>query len=225
MYFFHMITSEQSKAARSLLNWSAKDLATRAKVSSSIITKFEKYRATLTSETLQKILEAYRRANVRFMDNSGVMLLQETSEILQGPDCVKQLWERIIDSFEGYDGGEVLVTHVDERRALRDSNADLEAHLQNLEERNISERLLSCEGDTFFLAKPEYYRWISKDLFTLERSTYIFNGCVAIQLWHSNIIIFIRNKKAYEAEKERFESLWASAKIPEIGLKRDKKSS
>jgi len=214
-----MITSEQSKAARSLLNWSAKDLAVKAEVSNSIITKFEKYKATLTTDTLGKILQAYRRANIRFMNNSGVELLQETSEILQGPKCVEELWVRILDSFEGHDSGEVLITNVDERRALQESNADLEAHLQNLKNRNISERLLSCEGDTFFIAEPEYYRWVSKDFFKLERSTYIFNGCVAIQCWHSNIIIFIRNKAAYDAEKERFERLWKKAKIPIISSK------
>ena len=100
-----MITAEQSKAARSLLNWSAKDLAIRADVPNSTVTKFEKYKSALTTNTIEKIIAAYRQANIRFKDNSGVELLQETSDILQGPDYVKKLWEKILDSFEGYDSG------------------------------------------------------------------------------------------------------------------------
>lgn len=214
-----MITAEQSKAARSLLNWSAKDLAIRADVPNSTVTKFEKYKAALTTSTIEKIIAAYRQANIRFKDSSGVELLQETSDILQGPDCVKKLWEKILDSFEGYDSGEVMITHVDERRALKESNADLETHIQNLKDRNISERLLSCEGDTFFLTDPECYRWLDRSIYNSERSTYVFNGCVAIQLWHSDIVIFVRNRKAFNAEKERFELLWENAKTPIITSK------
>ena len=106
-----MITSEQSKAARSLLNWSAKDLAINAGISNSVITKFEKYKSTINADTLSKIQKAYKKSGIRFIGNRGVELLAETSEVLQGDDCVEQLWELILDSFEGLDGGGLMGLH------------------------------------------------------------------------------------------------------------------
>jgi transcriptional regulator with XRE-family HTH domain len=214
-----MITAKQSKAARALLNWNAKELANQAGVSPATITNFEKYQSVLQTDIHKKIISAYEKASIRFINDNGVELLQETSEILQGKNCIEELWKKILDSFKGHNSGEVLITHVDETRALDKSNGDLRQHIKNLEEHGISERLLSCEGDTVFLTNPECYRWLDKGFFTLERSTYVFNGCVAIQFWQSNLIVFIRNQRAFQAEKDRFEFLWENAKIPIVTSK------
>lgn len=210
------MTPKQSKAARILLDWQAKELAHHAGVSAATVVNFEKHGATLRGDVHDKILGAYLRAGVRFQGEVGVTAKAETSQIIEGEDSVAQLWKLILDAFEGHDSGEVLITHVDEKRALKQSNADLEQHLENLKEAGITERLLSCEGDTFFLAPPHCYRWLSKEVFSAGRSTYVFNGCVAVQFWHNNVILFVRNKKVYTSEKNRFETLWDSALIPTL---------
>jgi transcriptional regulator with XRE-family HTH domain len=72
-----MITPAQAKAARALLGWSQEDLAKHSGVVRRTLMSFETGSRDPRQETLQKLLEAFERAGVRFVntpDMLGVVL-------------------------------------------------------------------------------------------------------------------------------------------------------
>jgi transcriptional regulator with XRE-family HTH domain len=70
------ITSAQIRAARALLNWSARELAERSGVSQSSIHRAERAKAhpSMHEQSLAAIKAAFERYGVEFLDNSGVRL-------------------------------------------------------------------------------------------------------------------------------------------------------
>lgn len=217
-----MITPEQSRAARGLLNWRQEDLAKAVGLSKVSINNFERGVTNLKSETVRAIEEAFSKADIEFIGEVGVSRKTESVQVFKGPSALQKLWDDVFMSLRER-GGEVLITNVDEKRALEAAGNTLTDHLQRLKDHKIKERLLSCEGDTFFLMPEKYYRWISKELFTYGTSTYIYADRVAFQIWNESMIVLIQSKDAHEAEKKRFEDLWARAKIPTTSSDSDNK--
>jgi len=70
------ITSAQIRAARALLNWSARELSERSGVSQSSIHRAEraKARPSMHEQSLAAIKAALERYGVEFLDDSGVRL-------------------------------------------------------------------------------------------------------------------------------------------------------
>jgi transcriptional regulator with XRE-family HTH domain len=78
------ITSAQIRAARALLNWSARELSTRSGVSQSSIHRAERAesRPSMHAHGLSAIKTALERHGVEFLDESGVQLASK-----QSADC------------------------------------------------------------------------------------------------------------------------------------------
>ncbi len=66
-----MITPEQSRAARGLLDWSQVHLADRSNLSQSTIRDFEKGRRVPSVNNLAAIRRALEEAGVVFIDSNG----------------------------------------------------------------------------------------------------------------------------------------------------------
>jgi len=208
-----MITSKQCKAARSLLGWTAKDLATKANIGLSVVTRFEASDVSIRKASVEAIMGTFSDANISFIGQNGVIEKEDTVEILKGKTGLEKLWDNIIESLSP-NGGEVLITNVDESRTLKNHKARLFQHREKLKENNITERLLSCEGDDTFFMPKEYYRWLPKDVFSMGTSVYIYANKVAFQLWGADIILLVHSTDAHAAEKKRFEYMWENAIKP-----------
>lgn len=61
------ITSEQSRAARALLNWQQLDLADAAGVGEATVTRFERGSHNTTAQTVAKIRKALEKAGILFL--------------------------------------------------------------------------------------------------------------------------------------------------------------
>jgi len=66
-----MITPEQCRAARALLDWSRRELATRAKVSEQTIANFELGKRDAYERTLADIVKVLEKAGVVFLARNG----------------------------------------------------------------------------------------------------------------------------------------------------------
>ncbi len=64
-----MITPDQIKAARVLLNWRQSDLARAAKVSLNAVGRVEREAADTRTSTLRAIQAALEEAGIEFIDN------------------------------------------------------------------------------------------------------------------------------------------------------------
>ncbi len=208
-----MIKPEQSRAARGLLGWSQETLAKEVGVSTVSINNFERGHTDFKQETLKSLAAAFERHDIEFPDEYGVRRRTENVQIIKGDNYLNTLWDDIFQTLKD-SGGEVLITNVDEKRTLDIEKNNLLSHIERLKNYNITERLLSCEGDDYFLMPKECYRWMSQELFTFSSSTYLYADRVAFQVWRQKIIVLIQSKEVHEAEVARFEHLWDSAKIP-----------
>jgi transcriptional regulator with XRE-family HTH domain len=66
-----MLTPEQSRAARALLDWSQDQLAAAAHLGQSTIRDFEKGRRVPTHNNLAAMRRAMEEAGVQFIDRNG----------------------------------------------------------------------------------------------------------------------------------------------------------
>lgn len=66
-----MITAGQARAARALLRWSLKEIATRSGVSVDSITRFETELATPRRATLAMLQKAYEDGGVEFTNGNA----------------------------------------------------------------------------------------------------------------------------------------------------------
>lgn len=208
-----MLTGKQCRAARALLGWSLEELAQYSGVAKNAIANFEKNLTSARQSSLKAIHKAFSENNVEFIGLSGVKEKEDTVELLYGENCLQKLWENIICSL-GDTGGEIWITNVDEKRTVNKVSVDLYKHIDNLKKLNINEKLLSCEGDNFFLMPQDCYRWMPKEAFSMSTSTYIYDSKVAYQLWGDEVIILVHSAKANKAERERFMYMWDNAIIP-----------
>lgn len=67
-----MMTPTQCKMARVALNWTAKDLASRARVGVATVNRFEAGQVTPIPSTLEAMQKAIEAAGVRFSDEGCV---------------------------------------------------------------------------------------------------------------------------------------------------------
>lgn len=78
-----IITYRQCKAARDLLDWKQDDLSKKSKVTKSTIGDFERGVREIRISTLEKIINTFQKAGIRFENDDekyGVELLKEFEE-------------------------------------------------------------------------------------------------------------------------------------------------
>jgi len=90
-----MLTIEQIRAARALLDWSQSDLADRASLSQTGIARIENGTNKPNSKTLAKIQTAFDLADVEFIDTTGVRKKLDSVKTLRGPEGLKRLIDDI----------------------------------------------------------------------------------------------------------------------------------
>jgi len=66
-----MLTPEQSRAARGLLDWSQEKLGKEAGLSAGSVRHFEKGRQPLTEDSLKALSSALKSAGVEFIPENG----------------------------------------------------------------------------------------------------------------------------------------------------------
>lgn len=208
-----MITKEQCRAARGLLNWTQQHLADAAALSKTAINNFERGVKDVRGESLLAIRAAFEKHDIEFIGDYGVHKRRDTVRILKGDDTLPHLWDDIYETLVNT-GGEVLIANLDEERSHNAHPDKLKSHLERLTRARITERLLCREGDRYFLQPENYYRWLPRAGYESGMTTFIYGGKVALQLWNESMIILIHSRSAFEAEAQRFEILWKNSIIP-----------
>jgi transcriptional regulator with XRE-family HTH domain len=208
-----MLTPNQCRAARGFLGWTLADLAKASGISRASLNSFETGKGNIKADTLAAIRYSLESSGLDF-DNQGVTPRQELVRVLKGQTAHKDLQLDILSCFKHGKGGEVLVMNADEKQAFAAGKRDLLDYLDNLAALQVTERLLTCEGDNFFVLPQECYRWIDRAAFQAGVMTCIYDDRVAIKVWQQDTIILIQNRDIATAEQERFNFLWQQAKIP-----------
>lgn len=200
------------RGARGLLNWSQQDLSNRTDISSTSIGSIENGLSTPRENTLIAIKKAFEDAGIEFMPNDGVRKRTSEIKLFQGRSGFWEFYQDIYNTLREK-SGEVVVSNVDERQFEKWlGTANLATHIDRMKDiQGVSYKILIKEGDTYYLATPDYseYRWMPKDLFA-SIPFYVYGDKLAILLFSDEpTVILLDYPSVAEAYRSQFDAIWA----------------
>lgn len=215
-----MITIEQIRAARAMLNWSQRQLAEAAGISRRSLISIEAGLVVPRLPTLKAIKNAMEKARIIFADDCTVSLRRDVFEISrhEGIGAIEALSDELIECFRSGER-EVLLCNTDERRWLENKpQAVHERYHKALTSMGVEERCLIAYGDTVIISAPEFYRWMPREYYS-EASYIVCGNLLAIVVWQPILrIVKIYNKDIAVAYRKHFECLWEQSTIPPFAV-------
>ncbi len=214
-----MITAQQIKAARALLDWKQSDLAVAAAISLPSINNIERHIGSPRTDTMNAIQMAFEKRGIEFL-SGGVRLSEEIFEMTkhEGADFITWLNDDLFSCMQG-PNDEALMCGLDERKFPEyapDEVMRYEAHQQST---GFKEKILIKSGDNFFLAKPQVYKWVAPEL--MGTIPYlVYKDRLAMILWDARRTVIIRNQAIADTFRRQFEFLWKLAEAVPMGSKR-----
>jgi transcriptional regulator with XRE-family HTH domain len=205
------ITTAQIRAARGILNWSQGDLADKTGISATSIGSIEKGQSQPRESTLGAIQSAFENAGLEFLPGSGVRMKDEMIDIWEGSEALDSLLDDIYKTLMDK-GGVVSLFGVEEHtNEDTEENRKLKAHIERLEDANITERIILRKGDRNMLAKPDWYRWIPEQYFS-PYPFILYENKLAMLNWGPPVRVLIIDSTLYASTfKKIFDFLWEKA--------------
>lgn len=221
-----MITREQIKAARALLDWSQKNLAEKSGVSEPTIKLIETARIHSKPDTLQLLQEAMEQGGVEFLAQNGVRFRNDLVTVIEKRHEDDDVYLRLLDDI--YDTvkdskEEVLHSFID--------NALSPDHVINRElmirKSGAPSRHLVRYKDTHLIYPLDEYRYLPKG-FYLNNPTAVYADKFAVVVQdrsltedaqdiknnHIKKIVIIKNQDIANVKRMEFEILWNTGEAP-----------
>ncbi len=210
-----MISIEQIKAARALLDWTQEQLAKESGLSKPSINTLERRLANPKVETIDSIQRALEKAGVAFTDGPGVKLKSSVlkTQILEGEDSLIRLNYDIAETLKGTKEN-LMIAGVSEEKYRNLGGGRVLDIIKKRLKMGIKTQILSCEGDQDFIEPIEHYRWIPKAFFS-RTPYYIYGNKYAIFLWGPpKKVVIIENAEIADSYRQQFLAHWNAAKKP-----------
>ena len=211
-----MISKEQIKAARAILDWTQKDLADKCgQVSQPMIKLIEAGKSQSTDETLGAIKRTFEEAGIEFLPQNGVRIQDNLLTIIEKQNEADNVYLKLVDDiyYSLKDTkGEVLHSFID--NAL--SPPDVIQRELMMRNAGINSRSLVRHGDTYLLYPLDEYRYLPKGYY-LNNPTSVYADKFAVVVQDSNSIqkvIIIQNKDIANVKRKEFEIIWQQAQTP-----------
>lgn len=209
-----LVTIDQIRAARALLNWSQAELATQAGLARPTVVNIETGQQSPELHSLQKIVAAFERADIEFGAHEAVRRRADDVKIYRGEQEFVKFFEEVLE-YARSTGGRIFVSNVDERHWISTKGDFFISHyaikMQKMR-KNLDFRILIKEGDTYTPAdKYATYRWVAaKDFASIPFHVYGDRLSVILFL-EEPIIISVKNQRAADLYKEKFIQQWDKA--------------
>lgn len=211
-----MITAEQIRAARGLLNWNQLDLASHCHLSKTVINNVERKLVTPRLQTLITIQNKLEEKGIEFIGTLGVNMKQDENKITiyEGSDSYARHLDDIIRTSTESRLPIYRFNISDKFLLTITSPHDLTTYYQHLKKHGLTEHNLVEEGNTtrFGPYETSSYRWIPTDLqsqnsYTLHGNTYsIFN------FGENNRVINIESAVVANIFRHQFEAVWTTCR-------------
>ena len=163
-------------------------------------------------DNMQAIKSALEALSINLLASMAFKIISRT---LEGDTMYTELWDDIFETLKDT-GGEVCIGYVDEREPAEQNYDNLVEHLDRLKEHSINERLLVCEGDSYFIQDPSRVGF--PIMLINQKPFFIYKTKVAIQFWNGKTTIIIDNPDIAKLEQERFDHLWSISRIPDTSV-------
>lgn len=222
-----LITTDQIRAARALLNWSQAELAEHSDLARPTIVKIENEIQTPELKSLEKIILAFEKAGIEFGLNESVSRKNQDIRIYRGIDEFPKFFEELYNHVKT-SGGLIVVSNVDERKWVEaQGNFFSSTYAKNMTtiRDKIDFRILIKEGDNFMPAKPyATYRWAPEEHFATV-PFHVYDDRFSIFLFLDEpIILSVRDREAADVYREKFLHQWEIA-LPIPKTKKSRKRS
>lgn len=212
-----MLTIDQIRAARALLDWSQQDLAEHADLSQTGIARIENGTNKPNSKTIAKIEAAFDRANIEFIGTSG--LRKRTGEIIKysGQQGFRDFMDDVYKVAQE-EGGEICLHNAKPDNWYKWlGNEWYEEHSKRMSElgETIDVKITAEKGNLNFIANSfAEYRWMPDELFN-EQSFYAYGDRLALMSFKEDDveILVIKNRQFKEGFVGLFNVAWKEAAI------------
>ncbi len=212
-----MITAQQIRAGRALLNWSQRDLAKKSGVSLNAINNFEREIVAPRQDTLVKLRKTLEQAGLEFIGDTGVDRAHQKLSVLQhqGQGFMKVLVDDVIATLRA--GADTFFVYgVDFARIPYRECQELGRimEFQQKSKLELQERVILPYGVFSFPGNEPIYRWVSREM--LGEVAYVIYGDTLALLMDGppqNLII-LRNRSIAKTFRDEFELHWKSGKAP-----------
>lgn len=209
-----MITRQQIKAARAMLDWSQKALAEKCSgVSEPTIKLIEAGKVKSTEGTLNALRRTFEDYGLEFLPQNGVRMRDDLLHILEARDTDDNVYVRLLDDiYHTVNGryGEVLFSFVDQSLS---PPAVVDRQLL-IRKAGTTMRFLIRHGDSFLRYPLDEYRCLPKGSY-LNNSAVVYGDKVAYVINRLDKIIIIRDPEVAEIKRMEFNLIWQMSEKPE----------
>jgi len=212
-----MINGKQIRAARALLEWDAKDLATKANLSLDTVFKIETGSVQPRPVTEEKIANVFNENGIEFLGSHGVQWIQHRIKTLAGAEGLKSFFDDMRAMAKKTGSGIAACGFHEEyfKKKLGDYVKYHRDEMATIKRGGL--RCLIEEGDTNFGASAfGSYRWLHKEYYT-RVPFYVFGAKLAIideSASENPLITVIENPAIAQAYRRQFNALWERASVP-----------
>lgn len=206
-----MISVQQIKAARGLLEWNQIDLANASGLHVNAINNVERRHGMPRTETLSIIKTTFESKGVRFKGLAGVELVEETLDIkrYQGKDLMRVLTDDVLSVMTHPDHELIAVIH-DERAFLQDSKQN-DRYYAVQKKIRFTQRVILTHPEGIGFGKSEDIRYLPEATIGVINFQVYGDRFVLIN-WKIPEIVMIRSATLAESFRNQFDYLWAQAK-------------
>lgn len=210
-----MMTIQQIKAARALLDWNQKDLGEHSGLSQTAVANIENGKFRPSEASIQAFSKAFESAGVEFIPG-GVRKKINIIETIEGDDFSTKIMDYVYETLVKSGDTEVLISGVD-YHAIDDSLAqNIRNHIERLQKAGLKERILVKPNTPAkdIIGPLEWHKCVDETLFSAEAPSFVFGDCYAIDLIGRKQVIIIHNKDLADDQRNRFNFMWNKASTP-----------
>lgn len=207
-----MITANQLRAARALLDISQSEIAQAVGISANTISNIEKGTSRPAHDTLSRLQGFFEMQGVEFTESEGVKRSQEKVTAYEGTDGFRKFMDDVYEVASAQ-GGEICLMNAKPDNWIkwlgREWYDNHTARMQTIVKK-INFKVTIREGDYNFIGgRHSEYRWIPEDLWN-EQSFYAYGDRIGfLNFEDDRLQIFVLKQKQFsESYKKLFNIAW-----------------
>lgn len=208
-----MITRQQIKAARAMLDWSQKVLAEKCgAVSEPTIKLIESGKVNSTDNTLNALKLTLEAAGLEFLPQNGVRMRDDLLTVLEPANGSDNVYVRLLDDiYHTVKGnyGEVLFSFVNQALSPQEV-VDRQLLIRRA---GTTMRFLVRHGDTFLRYPLDEYRYLPKGMY-LNNSMVVYADKIAFVINRLHKIVIIRDPDVADIKRMEFDLIWRMGDKP-----------
>lgn len=212
-----MITAQQIRAARGLLDWNQEDLAEKSGVARGTVKNLENNSTSSRKETLKHIKRAFEDHGLEFLPNNGVREKHNMVTVIEGENEYSAFMDDIYKTVRDRPGTDILIHGLQEDDPEKnDKYYELsKMQIERLVKVGVKEKLLVKEGDTNFIAPKSWYRYLPGDSF-IPIPIFTYGDKIAISTDTKPYKTIIINEPSFaKSFRCLFEFAWSRAIVPD----------